>query len=58
VQGRYFLPMLPLAGATIASVATARRRFTIAMYPLVIAALALTTLGLLAFVAGEYHVLM
>jgi uncharacterized membrane protein len=58
VQGRYFLPMLPLAGATIASVAAARRGFMTAMYPIAIAALALTTLGMLVVVAAEYRVLL
>jgi uncharacterized membrane protein len=57
-QGRYFLPILPLAGAMIASLALADRKgaSTKLSYGFVVIFLALTTLGMLAQVASSYEV--
>jgi uncharacterized membrane protein len=58
VQGRYFLPMLPLAGVVIASTMTATHRDKTAAfaYPIAAAACVLMTLGTLWVVVAQYRV--
>jgi uncharacterized membrane protein len=58
-QGRYFLPMLPLAGAAITAIALVdrMRAITKPAYGFVVISLSMITLGTLAQVAHAYGVL-